>query len=78
MKVEMTNGIPLCPTCKYPTQRIGGLSSVTDSYYPPSYNEEGINTNPDRNIHTHYYQCMGCSSHYTIVGNEVDGYNYGR
>ena len=76
-KVKYTNGIPLSPYCKVPTPRTGSnYGTSTAMYFPPQYNEEGININPDRNIHTQSYQCNKCGKGYSVSGNEVDGYRY--
>lgn len=75
-KVEYTNGIPICPYCKVPTQRQGGLGSITAAYYKPVYNEKGVNTNPDRNTQTSSYHCSKCNKKYGTKGNHVDGFKY--
>ena len=76
-KVIYTNGIPQCPYCKRPTKRtVAGASIVTCAYYPPAYNEAGINTNPDRNVHTQSYHCYECNNNYIVKGNGVDGFCY--
>jgi len=44
--------------------------------YTPIYNEQGINTNPDRNNTTEAWYCYKCENHFTTKGNGVDGYRY--
>ena len=75
--MEYTNGIPICPYCKKPTKRSGGgMSTCTAVYYPPMYDENGVNTNPDRNTISTEYYCEECGNNYTIRGNNTDGFNY--
>ena len=62
----LTNGIPMCPHCSKPTKREDRGRFVTASYYPPIYDENGVNTNPDKNIHTKVYKCIECQQVYTI------------
>jgi len=71
-----TNGIPQCPHCEKPTKRQEGVSSMTCAYYPVIYDENGVNTNPDRNTTTTTYSCLGCSQGYTVSGNYTDGFYY--
>ena len=73
-----TNGIPVCPHCRKPTQRGGGMSTATCAYYPPIYDHNGVNTNPDRNTITSSYDCYECGNNYTVYGNSHDGYQYGE
>ncbi len=74
-KVIYTGSIPQCPHCKKPTKRSGGGGSVTCAYYAPAYDENGNNTNPDRNTRTSNWHCNGCGD-YATAGNETDGYYY--
>ena len=77
MKVIYTNGIPICPYCKKPTERSGsGMETSTCMYFPPEYNKDGINVNPDRNIHSSQYQCWECGGSFGISGNGVGEYKY--
>ena len=76
MKLVETNGIPQCPYCEKPTIREEGMSTRTAMYYPPVYDENGINTNPDRNITTTCWKCLGCNHDYTVAGNYHDGFDY--
>jgi hypothetical protein len=76
IKLIERSGIPLCPYCKKPTKRTGGCESITAMYFPPVYDENGNNTNPDRNIRTSNWKCFECENEYTTVGNHVDGYKY--
>ncbi len=67
---ELTNGIPICPFCKKPTKRTGGdYCTVTAAYYPPVYDENGVDINPDRNRVTRTYQCLECGERYEVVKN---------
>ena len=71
-----TNGIPQCPYCERPTERTGGSGSITAAYYPPAYNKDGKNTNPDRNTITSHWGCVECKRSYTTAGNITDGFKY--
>lgn len=76
-KVIYTNDIPQCPYCKKPTKRSGGDGwTTTCVYYPPMYDENGVNTNPDRNTSSTSYSCEECGKSYVISGNDYDGYKY--
>lgn len=46
-------------------------------YYVPIY-KDGVNINPDRNIHTTRCQCLNCNKHFIISGNDVDGYEVSK
>lgn len=48
--------------CRFQT----GLSSSTLVYYPPIYDKDGINTNPDRNIVTTKIDCTVCSKKFSV------------
>jgi len=43
-------------------------------YYPPRYDENGKNLNPDRNTCRQEFYCNNCADHYVVQGNRVDGY----
>ncbi len=75
-KVIETGGIPQCPHCQKPTRRTGGTGSITAAYYKPVYDENGHNTNPDRNTRTSHWQCLECMGTYSTAGNNTDGYYY--
>lgn len=75
-KVIYTGSIPQCPYCLKPTKRSGGSGSSTLVYYPPSYDKNGNNTNPDKNTNTLNWQCMECNNTYSVSGNNIDGYCY--
>jgi len=75
-EVIYTGLIPQCPHCKKPTKRTSHGSSSTLMYYMPVYDENGVNTNPDRNTITTAYECLECNKTYVVSGNNVDGYNY--
>lgn len=76
MKVIETNGIPQCPHCNKPTKRTGGMTTVTAMYFPPIYDKNGINTNPDKNRRTSFWTCQECNKDYRTSGNYVDGFEY--
>ena len=42
-----------------------GPSMSTAAYYPPVYNKQGINVNPDMNITTHHRRCLSCGKTWT-------------
>jgi len=74
-KVIYTGSIPQCPHCEKPTTRIPKDSYTTCMYYPPVYDENGNNTNPDRNTTTTDYSCLDCQNEYTVSRN-IDGSFY--
>jgi hypothetical protein len=37
-----------------------GPSTTTMAYYPPVYDKNGVNTNPDMNVTTHHQRCISC------------------
>ncbi len=75
-KVIYTGTIPQCPYCEKPTKRTGGVGTVTAVYYPPMYDENGVNTNPDRNTITSSWVCQECEKGYSTSGNHTDGFTY--
>lgn len=77
-KVIYTGNIPQCPYCKKPTKRSDRNSEniSTMAYFKPTYNKNGVNTNPDRNTQTSSYQCLECNKGYKIQGNNHDGFKY--
>lgn len=48
--------------CRFQT----GLSSTTLMYYPPIYDKDGINTNPDRNITYTDVYCTVCFKKFSV------------
>ena len=42
-----------------------GPGMSTMAYYPPIYNKQGINTNPDMNTTTHPRRCLSCGKSWT-------------
>ena len=54
----MMNPNPECPRedCKFTNHR----SYTTSAYYPPIYDKNGVNTNPDGNITTSTLKCLTC------------------
>jgi len=66
----------LCPNCQIETVRVEKGSTTTLGYFPPKYNEEGININPDRNTITKFYKCLNCNLPYKFKGNNTDGFEY--
>jgi ribosomal protein L37AE/L43A len=76
MKYQETNGIPVCPFCQKPTERTGGMGTVTLAYFTPVYDETGKNINPDRNTCTTNWHCNNCGKDYQTEGNDVDGFHY--
>jgi len=70
-----TGSIPQCPHCERPTIRTRGMSSSTMVYFPPVYDEQGRNTNPDRNSTTTDYDCSECKNSYRVSSN-IDGSYY--
>ena len=54
----MNNPNPECPRddCRF----IHSPGSMTAAYYPPIYDKNGVNTNPDGNISTSTFECLTC------------------
>lgn len=73
---QETNGIPVCPHCKKPTERVGNVGMKTCMYFPPVYDKNGVNTNPDRNTITSTWHCNECGKDYKTAGNYTDGFDY--
>jgi len=77
-EVIYTGAIPQCPRCEKPTVRTQGMMTSTAMYYPPVYDENGNNTNPDRNSTNTSYTCKGCHKEFSTYGNIYDGFEYGN
>lgn len=75
-KVIDTGGIPQCPYCEKPTRRTQGMSTRTCAYYTPIYDEQGKNTNPDRNTTMTEWKCLECDKGYCTSGNYTEGFYY--
>lgn len=43
-----------------------GVSSVTDLYYPPVYDKDGVNINPDSNTTSTQYHCGVCGKTWSV------------
>jgi hypothetical protein len=41
-----------------------GVSSVTAAYYPPVYDKNGVNVNPNGNTSRTQYHCMTCGKYW--------------
>ena len=54
----MTNPNPECPREDCRILNHGG--STTLAYYPPIYDKNGVNINPDKNITTSILECLTC------------------
>lgn len=76
IKVKFTGGIPICPNCQIPTERLCKGSSTTLLGWSTTYDEAGELMNSDPNIKTQYWQCCNCNDDYIIKGNEKEGYKY--
>lgn len=42
-----------------------GPSMTTCVYYPPVYNKQGVNVNPDMNVTRHQRRCLSCGKTWT-------------
>lgn len=42
--------------------------------YVPIYDENGVNTNPDRNTISSTLKCLECNAEFRKFGNDYDGY----
>lgn len=51
--------------CDEPVYSVLGSSS-TCAYYKPMYNEDGVNTNPDRNRTDTVYKCNKCKKQWDV------------
>lgn len=56
-----------CPKCGK-SYYAEGMSTSTCVYYQPIY-KDGVNINPDRNIHTTEYYCLECGCHWKQQSN---------
>ena len=65
-----------CPYCGEGYYAMGPTIS-TLVCYPPIY-KNGVNINPDRNIHTTQCQCLNCNKHFIVSGNDIDGYEVSK
>lgn len=66
----MTNPYPECPQtdCRF----YFGPSMQTLAYYPPIYDKNGVNINPDGNTTSFNVECLTCSKQWrgqTLRGN---------
>ncbi len=54
----MTNPNPECPRedCRFSY----GCGMTTCAYYPPVYDKNGVNINPDKNTTTFNVECLTC------------------
>lgn len=52
-----------CPNCGE-SYYMENYSMSTAMYFPPIY-KDGVNINPDRNIHTTYCTCMNCGKEFS-------------
>ena len=59
--------LPICPYCKVPTRRMAGPGMTTLVYYPPIYDANGINTNPDRNTVKDAWTCLDCNKTFNVI-----------
>jgi len=61
----MTSIVPQCPRddCRF----IESLGSTTLAYYPPIYDKNGVNTNPDMNITTSALECLTCGKRWSGI-----------
>lgn len=68
----MTKLTPECPRedCRF----LYGGGHTTLTYYPPIYDKNGVNTNPDRNTTTSTLNCLTCGKMWvgrTRLGNST-------
>ena len=54
-----------CPKCEK-SYYMQGMSTVTAAHYAPIY-KDGVNINPDRNIHTTRYTCLECGCEWEVA-----------
>lgn len=55
---EFIDGGPGCMRDDCMIQEGPGYS--TCAYYPPVYDKQGVNINPDMNVHTYSKRCLSC------------------
>lgn len=72
-KIVLNGPMPECPCCKRPTAKIESASSVTCVYYPPVYNEKGVNINPNKHMFLNPWECLECGKNYTVISNGTIG-----
>lgn len=53
------------PTCNKECKFEESVSTTTCGYYPPVYDKNGVNTNPDGNITTYRVKCNTCKKRWT-------------
>lgn len=58
-----------CPKCGSQAREERWVTS-TLVYYTPIYDENGVNTNPDRNAITTLWECRSCGEKYETKGTE--------
>ncbi len=58
-----------CPYCGKSHYR-EGMTTFTAMYFPPIW-KDGVNVNPDGNIHTTECECLECGRWFHIVNGEV-------
>jgi len=54
-----------CPYCNKSYYK-EGLSTATAMYFQPIY-KDGININPDKNIHTVECKCLNCGKGFKVI-----------
>lgn len=74
--ITFTGSIPQCPYCRVPTTRVQGYTTKTQTDFPPIYDEEGVNINPNKNTATTNYSCNTCNKHYSVIGSPLEGFVY--
>jgi len=61
----MTNLTPECPRDDCRFLQSGGHTTL--AYYPPIYDKNGVNTNPDRNTTTSTLNCLTCGKWWSCI-----------
>ena len=54
-----------CPYCGK-SHYVEEISTITSMYFPPVY-KDGVNVNPDGNIHTTECRCLECNHYFSVV-----------
>lgn len=55
------------PNCDKKCRFLESMRTSTSVHYPPIYDKNGNNTNPDGNVTTWYISCETCNKHWNAT-----------